>query len=629
MNHLNPPLNIIIGHLGKFIEPYIFLFYKKVPFIVGSGSAKEDLLDFGIPGKNITIIPHGLSVTLPSKFPDKERKKTVIYLGALTRDKGIEEAIYVFANLARKNRNYQFWVVGKGNGKYFDYIKSLAGKLGISKNIKFWGYVTEEKKFELLSRAHVLIHTSAREGWGLTVIEAGFVGTPTIGFNVAGLKDSIKQNVNGFLVPYKDVSEMSQKVKKLIDSKSLMRKLTVSSKKYSSQFSWNKSCSQSLSFINDKAKKTILILNWKDIKHPEAGGAERVTLEYARFWVKNGFIVNWFTSSFKGARKEEIIDGVKVVRSGNQIFGVHLAAPFYYWKSGPYDLVIDQFHGIPFFTPLFVRAKKLAFIHEVAKEVWKLNPWPKPFNLAPYIFGSLFEPLIFKIFYTKIPFLTVSESTKNDLLNWGINSKNINIIYNGVNVIKPDPFSEKEERKTAIFLGALTLDKGVEDAIDVFSEIMKYDQNWQFWIVGKGDRKYCNKLKIVSSRLGLDSKIKFWGFVAEAKKFELLARAHIMVNPSIREGWGLVNIEANAMGTPVIAYDVSGSRDSVINNKTGILIKLKDFNLMAKSTLELVNNKTYYDKTRGNCITWANKFSWEKSSAESLALLRKVLRNNY
>src|SRR3989344_3656213 len=117
----------------------------------------------------------------------------------------------------------------------------------------------------------------------------------------------------------------------------------------------------------------ILILSWRGPGHPSAGGAEQVTLEHAKGWVKAGHDVTLFTSFFKDAKRKDLVEGIKIIRSGRQFFEVQFRAFLWYIlaKHHKFDLVIDEFHGIPFFTPLYVRSRKLAFIHEVAKEVWK------------------------------------------------------------------------------------------------------------------------------------------------------------------------------------------------------------------------------------------------------------------
>lgn len=370
----------------------------------------------------------------------------------------------------------------------------------------------------------------------------------------------------------------------------------------------------------------ILILSWRDPDHPNAGGAEQVTLEHAKGWVEKGHDVYWFSSVIYGEKKEKIFAGVKIVRRGGQTFGSKIAAVFWYFfgKHPKFDLVIDQFHGIPYFTPLYIKSKKLAFIHEVTKDVWKLNTWPKPFNLIPAYIGTYLEPFVFKLFYRNIPFWTVSESTKNELIQWGIPKKNVYVIHNGVLLSKVKKSLTKETKKTAMFLGAISEDKGIKDAINVFSEINRKDEDWQFWIVGKSSPEYKDLVQEMLGGHELKDKTTFYGFVSESKKFELLAKTHVLINPSHREGWCLVNIEAASAGTPVLGYKVSGMKDSVKDGQTGILSEKGDYRSIAYNAIKLVNDKTEYKQMQDNSIKWSKNFSWEKAKKESLELIESI-----
>lgn len=369
----------------------------------------------------------------------------------------------------------------------------------------------------------------------------------------------------------------------------------------------------------------ILIFSWRGPKHPNAGGAEISTHEHAKRWAKAGHKVTLFTSFYKGAKKEEIIDNVNIIRRGSQVFCVQIEVAKWYLFGNhlEFDVVIDQFHGIPFFTPLFIKSKKIAFIHEVTKEVWALNPWSKPFNLIPTIIGTFFEPLVFKVFYKNIPFMTVSESTKKDLIKWGIAQDKITIIHNGFNFLKV-PKVKKEKKKTLIFLGALGKDKGIEDALRTFALIDRHEQGWQFWVIGKSDIRYLKKLKMQCKILNIDKKVKFWGFVSENKKFELLSKSHIIINPSIREGWGLVVIEAASVGVPTVAFNVPGLSDSIIDGHTGIICSNNKVENLAGSILKLIKDGNEYKKMSSNAIIWSKNFSWGKSANKSLKFLKNI-----
>ncbi len=371
----------------------------------------------------------------------------------------------------------------------------------------------------------------------------------------------------------------------------------------------------------------ILVFSWRDPKHPLAGGAEQVMHEHMKGWVAAGHRVILFASYFRGGSKEEVLDGVRIIRRGHQLLGVHMAGFFWYLfaKHQKFDLVVDQFHGIPFFTPLYVRKPKLAVIQEVAREVWFLNPLPQPLNWLIGTIGYLSEPFIFFL-YKRTPFMTASLSTQKDLLKFGIGKKKITIVPHGLIVIKPKPFPKKEKKQTLVFLGVLSKDKGIEDTLGCF-QLLNEKGNFQFWVIGKAETKdYFNRLKRLASKLGLEDKVKFWGFVSQKKKFELLTRAHLLLNPSVREGWGLVNLEANAMGMPVVAYCSPGLVDSVKDGQSGILCRRNSPENMAEEVFNLLNNQKKYNELQKGALDWSKNFSWQKSGKKSLDLIKKIRR---
>lgn len=367
----------------------------------------------------------------------------------------------------------------------------------------------------------------------------------------------------------------------------------------------------------------ILVFSWRGPKHPNAGGAEQVMHEHMKGWIEAGHKVTLFSSRVKGLPDKETFDRVKIFRKGDQYLGVKIAA-FLFWIKNKenYDFVVDQFHGVPFFTPLYVNKSKLAVLQEVAKRVWFLNEFPIPLNWIIGSSGYLSEPVFF-LFYKKVSFMVGSESAKNDLIRFRIPSKNVTIVSHGVIVQKPDPLPKKEKIKTVMFLGALAKDKGIEDVLKVFSILAKKG-NYQFWVIGRGAPKYKDFLMSVCEEMGIVNKVKFWGFVNQEKKFELLARAQVLTNPSIREGWGLVNIEANAVGTPVVAYKSPGLIDSVKDGQSGIICKTNTPESMADEVLNLLGNSQLYIKLQKGATIWSKQFSWKKSKAISLKLINKI-----
>ena len=359
----------------------------------------------------------------------------------------------------------------------------------------------------------------------------------------------------------------------------------------------------------------ILVLNWRDSKHPLAGGAEFALLKHVESWQKKGAIITWFCANYPDTQGKETIRSIAYIRKGSQ-YTVHIFAFFYLIRRrNQFDIIIDNFHFIPFFTPLYCnKSNIIAFIHEVAGKVWFKN-LPR----IPAAIGYFLEPWYFKL-YKKIPFITVSNSTKIELINMGISNKHIAIIPNGVTRLENNSY-KKENVPTMLFLGRLSDDKGISDALRAFTILYEKDKNLQFWIVGKEEYNGIYK-ELMKNFLPIASKTYYWGYVDEKKKFELLKRSWLLLHPSVKEGWGLTVIEAASQGTPTVGYDVEGLRDSVINNKTGILTKQNPESLAIALNLLLSDNQTYKIMCK-EALEWSKKFDWEKSVIQSWNFIEK------
>ena len=362
----------------------------------------------------------------------------------------------------------------------------------------------------------------------------------------------------------------------------------------------------------------ILILNWRCPSNPLSGGAEKVTLEHAKAWVKKGLEVTWFAGGYKGSKKVETFEGVKVVRFGSPI-SIYFLAPFIYWLKfkGNFDLVIDEIHGIPFLSPLWAwKSKKLAYIHEIAQEIWD-EMLPFPIN----IFGKLYEKIYF-IFYKNIPFLTGSNSTKEDLVHYGISDKNITVIPQGLFLKPIDKPVKKEKNLTLLFVGRIVKMKGIEDALKIFAEINKKIPQSKFWIVGGGEKRYVDQIKRLTTDLNIAKSCIFYGFIDEDKKIEFYQKSHFLLHTSVREGFGLTVIEANSQGTPVLAYNSPGLKDIVRNGVNGFLFRPEKQNLYIEKIISLVRNSNQYKELQTLSIKFSKQFNWKNITSISYNLVK-------
>lgn len=367
----------------------------------------------------------------------------------------------------------------------------------------------------------------------------------------------------------------------------------------------------------------ILIFNWRDIKNPLSGGAEILTFEMCKRWVKEGHEVTWFSSEFNGGDKSELIGGIKVIRDGKPDLrtlwrSVHFKA-FKFYRSLPqerFDVIVDEIHGLPFFTPLYVRQPVVLIICEVAKNIWD-KMFPFPWNLI----GKSLERLSILLYKNK-RILAISLSTKNDLIEYGLKPGNVTVLPMGFNtrIVKT---IRKETYLTLIFVARINRMKGIEDALKTVSIIRESYTDVNLWILGRGDEEYIVYLRDMIIDLDLKKNVKFWGFVTEAKKFELLSKAHFIIAPSIREGFGLIIPEAGSVETPAVIYNVPGLKD-IVNKKNGVIIKNKSPDGMANQILKVFNNKKLYNSLRKSALTESKKYNWDKTSKTAIRILKKV-----
>jgi glycosyltransferase involved in cell wall biosynthesis len=339
----------------------------------------------------------------------------------------------------------------------------------------------------------------------------------------------------------------------------------------------------------------ILILNRRDIANPSGGGAEAYTHEIARGLVdKYQCTVVVLASRFKGSAAEENIDGIRYIRKGNEVT-VHLRGFLYALKNRKkFDRIIDEFNGIGFFT--FFLPNSILLIHQLYKEFW-LRELGLP-GILPFIL----EPMLLWL-YRKKESITVSPSTKEDLEHMGF--RDVNIVMNATKHTPLDASVKKNNDPTLVFLGRLKSTKRPQDAIEIFKRVKEKIPTARLWMIGRGPEE--EKLKIIAK--GIEG-ITFWGWVDEEKKMLLLRQSHLLLVPSVREGFGINVIEAASTGTPAIGYDVHGLRDSIRHGETGYLVNSTDEAALRIS--ELLRDKKRYEKMSNNCLYYSKEFDWDK-----------------
>ncbi len=365
----------------------------------------------------------------------------------------------------------------------------------------------------------------------------------------------------------------------------------------------------------------IVWMNWKDLKHPLAGGAEVVTEELAQRLVKDGHQVTLIVGGFKGGLRSEKVQGYQIVRVGSR-WSVYGEAYQYYRKNlvGQADVVIDEINTIPFFAKWYVTQKNLLFVHMLCREIWFYQlPW-----FIGWI-GYVIEPLYLQLLSDRVV-ATVSQSTKQDLINHGFKADKIHIISEGIQI---PPVSDlksirKFSRFTVLSLGSLRPMKRTLDQIKAFELARAAVPELQLKIAGDANDPYGKKVldRVNQSRFRDD--IQYLGRVTPSQKKVLMQKSHVLVVTSIKEGWGLVVTEAASQGTPSIVYSVDGLKDSVINGKTGIVTAQNSAQSMSRAIRDLFQDRGKYQQLQKAGWQWSKKITFEQSYKDFCQVLNSV-----
>jgi glycosyltransferase involved in cell wall biosynthesis len=300
-----------------------------------------------------------------------------------------------------------------------------------------------------------------------------------------------------------------------------------------------------------------------------------------------------------------------------------LIAPFAFkalLKKQEWDIVIEDINKIPFYTPLYHRLPLLVVIpHLFADTVFKeIN-----FILGLYIYLS--EKPIHTI-YKGFKFMVISESTKEDLTKRGIPKDDIFVIKCGIDqaLYRVDPQVEKYRAPTVIYLGRLKKYKSIDHLLAGFSLLLDKIPEARLVIVGDGD--YKGHLMDFAKKLNLEDQVEFTGYVDKHEKVKRLQKSWVAVCPSLKEGWGLTNIEANACGTPVVASNVPGLKDSVIGGKTGLLFEYGNVQELSRCMIKILSDTDYRENLIRGGIAWAKTFSWDEAAAKTLELMEEIIK---
>ncbi|KGN38805.1 glycosyltransferase family 4 protein [Knoellia subterranea] len=348
----------------------------------------------------------------------------------------------------------------------------------------------------------------------------------------------------------------------------------------------------------------VLLLNWRDMHHPEAGGAEKYLVTVAEGLAARGHEITFRTAAYPGAVAEEVVNGVRYIRRGGRLGIYPRALMANLVRRYDVDVVVDVQNGMPYLSPL-TRRPVVNLVHHVHKEQWPVVFGPR---LAKA--GWWLESRLAPIVYRRTDYVAVSDATKAELAGLGVRSPQIQVIHNGTDHT-PAGNTPRSTEPTIIVLGRLVPQKRVEIALETLDRLRDELPTLTLDIVGSG--WWDTHLHEKATALGLNDRVTFHGHVSEAEKHRLLARAWVHAMPSLKEGWGLVVVEAGVHGTPTVAFsEAGGPTNSIVHGRTGLLVDQGVDAFVEAVRLLLTDDALRHDMSQ-EVAQWVTQFHWDES----------------
>jgi glycosyltransferase involved in cell wall biosynthesis len=365
----------------------------------------------------------------------------------------------------------------------------------------------------------------------------------------------------------------------------------------------------------------ILVVNWNDRQNPQAGGAEIHLHELFGRIAAQGHTVDLVASGWAGCAPRAVVDGITVTRiGGRHSFALRArGAVRHALRQHAYDVVVEDINKVPLFLPTLTALPLVAIV-------------PHLFGTTAFTEASL--PLASVVWASELPiprvyrragFHAISESTRDDLVRRGVPPARIVVIHPGVDSqrYRPDPATPRAARPTFLYLGRLKRYKGVEYALRAVAAARLVRPEITLDICGQGDDR--PRLEHVVESLGLAGAVRFRGFVSEEEKRTLLRRAWAVVFPSPKEGWGISNVEAAACGTPALASDSPGLRESVRHGVTGYLVPHGDWRGLADRMVALASDAELVERLGRAARQFAEGLAWDAAAQATLGHVQRTI----
>ncbi|MCC6226277.1 MAG: glycosyltransferase family 4 protein [Microthrixaceae bacterium] len=357
----------------------------------------------------------------------------------------------------------------------------------------------------------------------------------------------------------------------------------------------------------------IHMLAWRDLDDVEAGGSEMHAHNVASIWAQAGLKITMRTSFAAGRPPRTVRGGYTVIRkAGRYLVFPRSVVSEVAGRLGPCDGLVEIWNGMPFLSPIWWRGPRMVWLHHVHGPMWQMSLPPK---LAAM--GSLLEERIAPVFYRGSPVVTLSESSKAEMVDeLGFKADRVRVIEPGIDP-RFSPGGDRSPTPLVVAVGRLVPVKDFHRLIRVMHRVIPHVPEAKLVIVGDGYER--DDLEALIADLDAASWVRLAGRVSDDELISLYRQAWTVASTSVREGWGMTITEAAACATPAVATRIAGHSDAIHDDRSGLLADTDD-QLVAKLSAVLVDDALRSRLQRG-ALERAGALTWESTALGTFEVL--------
>jgi glycosyltransferase involved in cell wall biosynthesis len=355
------------------------------------------------------------------------------------------------------------------------------------------------------------------------------------------------------------------------------------------------------------------MLAWRDLDDVEAGGSELHAHNVASIWAQAGLQVTMRTSFAPGRPPRRVRSGYTVIRkAGRYLVFPRSVASEIAGRLGPRDGLVEIWNGVPFMSPLWCRGPRMIWLHHVHGPMWGMTLPPKLARL-----GETLEEAIAPKFYRRSPIVTLSESSKGELVHdLGFAPDRVTVVPPGIDPLF-SPGGERSPHPLMVAVGRLVPVKDFARLIRLAERVRADVPDLQLVVVGEGYER--DQLEVQIAEADATGWIRLPGRVSDDELISLYRQAWLVASTSTREGWGMTLTEAAACGTPAVATRIAGHTDAVADGQSGILAETDDDLVAAMRAV--ITDAGLRTRLSNGALARATTLTWEATAIGTFSVL--------